>query len=194
MAPRSLVDWPSSRTAARHVITGLRAVNPAADFIYMREGRWLLLERRPNREVIATAAGIVGRAIRTLSLHVAQVASKNMVTIDRRSRDRLEIALVALQGARFVAEYRLIGDPDSYIVHDYQRMTWLYEHLTDDEVDHALNDRHEQAKLASRADLTDPARGRDAWRYVFTRSHAPGISLTTQQPHRSGFKTIRAIA
>jgi hypothetical protein len=160
----------------------------------MREGRWVLGSVRYNREAVRKAQGIVERALRALSLHLAQTASKGAVKIDRRSRDRLEMFLLALQGFRPIAEYQLLGEPTSAIVDDFRRMDWLHRTTTDEQLLTAVNAPLEEARRASRADLTDPARGQDAWRWMHTLNVAPGMSLTPRRIQKSSRTLHRAIA
>lgn len=194
MHTRPLIDWPRLRDTPRHLTWALRQVDEAAELLYMREGRWILGSVRWNRLAIAKAERIVERALHALSLHLAQTASKGMLTIDRRSRDRLEMFLLALQGFRPVAEYRLMGEPTAAIVDDFRRMDWLYRTTSDEQLFDALDAPQEAARAASRAELVDPYKATDAWRYLFTRSHAPGISLTPARVIPSSRTLHRAIA
>jgi hypothetical protein len=184
---RDLLLWPRRRETPRHITEQLRAIHPAAELLYLRDGRWQLVELRWNSEAVRKAANIVGRAYATIAQHVVQNATGGALTIDARSRDRLELYLLGLQGARFVgAPYLVQGEPTSTIVEDYQRMTWLFLHTPDEELFAAIDERQEKKIRDTRADLTDPARARDAWRYGFTINIAPGSSLTPAQPVKSG--------
>lgn len=112
----------------------------------------------------------------------------------RRLFGRVDFAVLALQGFRFVHEYRVQGELTSAIVEDFRKADYMYRTLSDEQVDELLNAPKAQQIAAARAQIRDPARGRDAWRYGFTLNIAPGHSLTPQ-PRRSSAKTlIRSIA
>lgn len=180
---KDLLLWSRRRETPRHITEGLREINPAAELLYLRDGRWQLVELRWNAEAVQKATGIVGRAYRAISQHVAQSKSGGQITIDTRSRDRLETFLLGMQGARLVGvPYVVQGEPSSLIVEDYRRMTWLFLHTTDEELFEAVDAPREKRLKETRADLTDPARHRDAWRYGFTVNVGIASTTRTTQP------------
>jgi hypothetical protein len=186
---KELLLWSRRRVTPRHITEGLRLIHPAAELLYLRDGRWQLVELRWNSDAVRKATAIVGRAYRSIAQHVAQSKSGGAITIDTRSRDRLETFLLGMQGARLVgAPYVIQGEPTSTIVEDYQRMTWLYLHTTDEELYTAVEAPREKRIKDTRADLTDPARGRDAWRYGFTVNVGIASTISTTQPLPSSRK------
>lgn len=176
---RTLLTWSRRRETPRAITEQLRLINPTAELIYLRDGQWQLIEVRWNSEAIRKAEGIVRRAYRAIAQHIAQNASGGTITVDKRSRDRLELHLMGLEGARFVgAPYVVHGEPSQMIVEDYRRMTWLYLHTSDEELFEAVDAPKAKQLKDAHADLTDPARARDAWRYAFTLNIMPSASLT----------------
>lgn len=167
---RSLIGWVSSREAPVHVVRGLREIDPTAELVYLRRGLWLLGSVRWNRDAVRKAQNIWGRACHALVYAIARTKIPNL-KVDKRSLLRLEFASLSMVGFRHIARYAFQGEPTNAIVEDFREMDFLYRHVSDNELFQALDDRAEARRMEARAELTDPARGRDAWRYAFTLSH-----------------------
>jgi hypothetical protein len=165
-----LVDFPQLRTAPKDVVRGLREVDPTAELVYLEKGRWLLGSVRWNRDLVAAARRILGRALK-----VAHNSTKHGPThqIEHlpRVRGRVQFALLAMQGFRPITEYKIQGSPDSRVVEDFRRRDWLFKNTSDLEHEAMLSSESEERKREARADLTDSERARDAWKWMFTRSH-----------------------
>jgi len=174
---KQFVEYPQLRLCPTHVLAGLRAIEPTADLLYFGRGRWILGCLKPNPFAIAQGEKILKNAL------WLEVFTHNnpRFTINpahrRRIAGRVELALLAIQGWKFIGEYLLRGSPDWAIVDDFQRASWMYEHTTDAAFFAALDQPHEQRVAASRADLTDPARGRAAHHWMTSINIAPGIPL-----------------
>jgi hypothetical protein len=189
-----LVDFPVLREPPQHVLAGLRAIDPTADLVYFGRGRWLLGSVRPNAELRETSERIYRRALRLLAIALNNPTFNFNPGNARRLFGRVDFAVLGMQGFRFVHEYVVQGELSSAIVHDFAKADWLYRTLTDDAVDALLNAPKEARRQASRADLRDPARARDAHHYVNTVNIAPGISLTPTLQRSSARTLIRSIA
>lgn len=195
MNTRPLLQWPVSRESPPHVVAGLREVDPTAELLYFRNGRWFMGTVRPQRDLILRATRIVARALGVIARHVAQSKTGGRVTVDRRSRDRLELFLLAMQGFRPIAEYVLHGEPDSAIVNDFRYRDWRYRHESDNEYWRKMDEALEAPRRAAHADLVDPARAHAAWEYVFTRSHpVTRVDDPMREVHRSGRVLVRSIS
>jgi hypothetical protein len=176
-------------------VAGLREVDPTAELLYFRNGRWVLGSVRWNAKAVTTAQRMVARAIGVIQRHVVQSKTGGRVTVDRRSRDRLEFCLLAMQGFRPIAEYVLHGEPDSAIVNDFRYRDWRYRHESDTEYWRKMDEALEAPRRAAHADLVDPARAHAAWEYVFTRSHPlTRVDDPMREVHRSGRVLVRSIS
>lgn len=157
----------------------------------MGRGTWLLGSVRWDQRHVSAARKRLDVALGTAS-RIGQWKS----THPRVAR-QVDYWTLALQGFRPIAEYRIQGAPDSRIVNDFQRMDWLYKNTSDDQLLRQLDEPWETARAEARADLTDDARARDAWRNTFTLSHTvtrfddPAKRVGSG---RSGFKVERRLA
>lgn len=194
MTPRALVDFPQLRIPAPHVVAGLREVDPTAEIVYFGRGRWLLGSVRPSTLLREPAERVLRSALRMLDIALHNEKFTFNPANARRLFGRVDFAVLALQGFRFVHEYRVQGELSSAIVEDFRKADWMYRTLTDDAVDQMLNAPKEAKRVASRLDLIDPARARDAHHYVNTVNIAPGISLTPTLRRSSARTLIRSIA
>ncbi len=200
-----LPHFPHLRRPPHHVVAGLRQVDPTADLVYLGWGKWLLVSVQPDRmdmwykkrngqfsTLRRDALEILVNARRLLALWETDHKYQANPGAFRRLIGRYDFAQLAVMAARPIAEYRIQGEPTSAIVDDFRRMDWLYRHTSDDELDRALDAPKEEQQAAAHAELTDPGRATDAWRYLFTRSHWYGDDRQRQRP-RSGFHTIARI-
>jgi hypothetical protein len=180
------------RTAAPHVLEGLRRIDAAADLYYVGWNTWRLCTWGAPQLLLD-----IGRRIReaerlALSWELPRVKANPGAF--RRLLARYEFWVDVYRGMRPIADYT--GEPTGAIVDDFRRMDWLYRHTSDDAVLRALNADKDRAAADAVAEFADIGRARDAWRYVFTRSHWVGDPGQRQRP-RSGFTThrpLRAIA
>lgn len=192
----SLVQFPALRTAPEHVVRGLREIDPTTELVYFGRGRWILGSVRPDVAVAAQAERILGRAYKLAAFAAENPRFKVNPSNIRRLLGRIDFAYLALQGFRSIAEYRVQGAPDSAIVEDFRRADWMFKHTTDEELWQMLEAPKEKARAEARADLADPARARDAWRYCSVLNTAPGIQLDSylNAPRPSSRTLVRSIA
>lgn len=182
-----LPEWNHLRLAPEHVLRGLRAVDQTADLIYQGWGKWLLVSVRPTDATTLAAQRIVARAQHLLVLWESDPKFRANPGAYRRLLMRYEFALAAYFGARPIAQYAVQGEPTSAIVDDFRRMDWLYRNTSDQALEQMLDEPKESQRSAAHADLTDPARGREGWRYLFTQSHWVGDRPGRDRGPRSGF-------
>lgn len=174
---RQFVEYPQLRICPAYVLAGLRAIEPTADLLYFGRGRWLLGYLKRDARLIAE-----GEKILKSALWLEAISRNNpRFTINpahqRRVAGRVELALLAVQGWRFIGEYQRRGSPDWSIVEDFRRADWMFRHLTDDQFFAMIDAPREQRIAQARADLADPARGRAAWSWMSNLSIATGIPL-----------------
>jgi len=187
----SKVQFPQSRVASPDVIRRLREIDETAELLYLGAGRWILGRVRWHADAIAQAESIMARA-----LHAIHTAPPHLRP-SRRLVGRVQFALLALQGFRPMAEYRehpKVAGFEGAVVEDFRRMLWKLRHTSDAELFRELEAAQDKDRLAARADLTDPARARDAWRYAFTLSHS--VTRHDHPDHhvaRSGYTIQRVI-
>lgn len=191
----SLVQFPALRTAPEHVVRGLREIDPTTELVYFGRGRWILGSVRPNVDVRAQAERILDRAYKLAAFAANNPRFKVNPSNIRRLLGRIDFAYLGTQGFRCIHEYRIQGAPDLALVEDFRRADWMYHNTSDEEFERLLDAPKEKARAEARADLTDPARARDAWRYCNVLNTAPGIQLDSylQAPRSSARTLVRAI-
>lgn len=185
------VQFPQIRTAPIDVVRGLREVDPTAELVYMERGRWLLGSVRWNRDLVQQSARILARAIEAAS-RASKFAPTHQMEQLRRIRGRVQFAVLGSQGFRPITEYVIQGAPNSRIVEDFRRRDWMFKNTTDTELETMLNAASESNKQAAHDDLTDTERARDAWKWMFTRSHSVSRMAPPGQVARSGFTLHKA--
>lgn len=157
----------------------------------MGRGSWLLGSVRWDRRHVNSARERLDAAFTTRQRIGGWKAS------NPRVGRRVAYWTLALQGFRPIAEYKLQGEPDSRIINDFRRMDWMYKNTSDQRLQELLDEPYETGRAVARADLTDEARARDAWRNTFTLSHTVtrfDDPAKTVGSGRSGFKVERRLA
>lgn len=156
----SLIDWPQLRTAPVEVVRELRSLDPTMEIVYRGEGRWTVGRVRPNQLRRKQAEGVLTTAFSVLSVGKR---------FNARSKDKIEWALMALQGFSPIQDY--YGEPDSSVVNDIRMKLWMLEHTSDDQFFRHLEEGREKAQQSAHNEMTDSERAKFAWKYAFTRSH-----------------------
>lgn len=176
---RLIPDFPEVRSVPSWTLRALRAIDPNAEMLYLgpspKGGRWALGTVEPdNRELYL-------RAVNALRILARMPQQRRDIRWTRRVR--LEKA--KLHGFRLRFVYECV-EPGSAIVENV-RLAY-YDHLRTSEDDVIAEIERQEAadRLVRENDLTDPGRAREAHRYAFTQSHAPGISLTPVDRVKSG--------
>lgn len=170
------------REAPRDVLRGLRVIDPTAELIYLGTGRWLL-----GRVVSSAPIRAAGERLAASCTRATKTRNTASRTLTPEDYDRHLMAQLRLRGFQPTTEYRVCGEPTGAIVRDQEVMDFLYRTLSDDAVDALADEDHIARKAQARADLTDEARARDAWRWMFTRSHSVTRFGAGPQRARSGF-------
>lgn len=151
----------SEREAPRHVIDGLRNVDPDATLLYAGEGVWVLGVVRPrSRQVLG---GLPRR----------QTAWKIMA----HERVKLNPDPVALRLAELmlrdffeIARYKVQGSPTYEIVHDFAERDWNWKYAADETFERHLDETEDgPAWREMRRKYADYAQteARDTYRHVF---------------------------
>jgi hypothetical protein len=201
-------EFPALYDPPADVLRCVREIDSAADLLYFGWGKWYLVRFKPNREHIA-------RAHRALAGQVDQRGVRQPGVIEllerwrtgsrfkanpgafRRLYGRYLFWTLVRMGGRPIAEYdvrfiRVLGFEG--IVDDFRCMEWMARNLSDQQVEAALNAEKDTASAEANAQMTDEGRGRDAWRYLFTRTHAATrYDNPERRRHRSGFTTVATI-
>lgn len=144
----ALHDLPTGRTAPPEVVAALREIDPTAELIYMGDGRWDLLRLRPkndDRELVASGL-----------LATAYGACQKGRLAEHGWYRALRFARLVRQGYVVFNRYRINGDPDARIVHEFRRAIWDYTHDHNDQlIEHKWNwrDRAVEQKRAAFGDL-----------------------------------------
>jgi hypothetical protein len=168
------------RTPPDHVVRGLRSLDPDAELVYVGYGKWFLGRIISDSRLYESGVKLKKSTLRAIATRNSGKPGKVL----HQDILRLRIAELRMAGFQFTAEYNMKGTPDSAIVIDQRRMDWMYRTLTDDETIEAFGADAAKARADAYADLTDDARGRDAWRYLFTTNHYLG--KTSSNAVRSG--------
>lgn len=151
------------REAPKDLLRELRHLEPTAELLHVGGSQWLLgrIHRMNHQGLYNAGARLLASTNRATNVR------RQVLPTDRR---RARFARARMHDFLVIAEYRL-ANPDGRITKDLEVMTYLHNHTSDSD----MLDMSEADKLKSqaeaRADLTDPARGNAAWRYLFTRSH-----------------------
>lgn len=148
---RRLVDFPQARQAPESLIRRLREVDETAELVYLGPDTWALGTVRPNQ----------------VQRRAAQTILSNMLTAGRAERSSVAYALLALQGFRQVALYRM-REPDGRIAIDFQRRDWAWRHKAEATV-HAALLESERSDVGERMAQDVVERNREAWRWAFKR-------------------------
>lgn len=143
------------------VLRRVREIDPTADVLYLGPRFWMVGPVKP------------GTLARGAQIPVLQ----NLLRVPQKKRGaswhrRVLMARAKERGFRpcLVHEH---NDADGELVEDFRAAT---HQLRQDFL--AQMDAEEHAhKAALEADLADPGRAREAWRYAFTRTHHVGGSL-----------------
>lgn len=202
MDGRPLLQHSQPRTTPDHIVRGLRAVDPTADLYYLGWTKWVLVSVRANDEHRRAALRMILGSPAT-GTQPARPGLRRLLWLwetnpkyranpgaFRQLLQKYELALLMAQGARPITMYQIQGEPTSAIVDDFRRMDWMYRTTTDAQLEQLLDAPQAEARVASRAELRDPARARAAHHYLTSINITPGISLTPKDRVRSGFSRV----
>lgn len=174
------------RAAPGHLLRALRVTDPTAELLYMGDGVWWLGRIAPNRNIEQAGQRLAASCRRV------ERKGRKLVPEDRR---RWMVAQARLAGFQATQEYHVVGEPTAAIVRDQEVMDFLHRTLSDEDRDRMADEDFVRAKAQAHADLTDDARGRDAWKYMFTRSHAVRrLDSPERYRPRAGRTLIRSVA
>lgn len=151
------------REAPEGLLRALRVIDPTAELIYLGDGNWMLGRIRPS-EPLRQAGARLARSCR--------LATKHRSTLLPTDYRRHLVAQLRMLGFQPTTEYHVQGEPTAAIVRDQEVMDFLWRTTSDDALSQ-MDDAGLVAKqAAARAEMLDEGRAADAWRYLFTRSHA----------------------
>lgn len=174
------LDLPQARTAPSHVVRGLRELDPTAVIVHLGGPTWVVGKVRPNSETRRQAIAMLDQWTTAVSEGARMSETGKM---------RVRFALLALQGFRPVERYRIQGEPDSRIVHDFAESRYRWLHETDAQLFAGFDEAQERKRAEARAEIADLDRAKDAYKYAFTSSFGAAVSSvgTRTTPVRSGF-------
>lgn len=167
------------RAAPPEVVRQLRVIDPAAELVYFGSGRWMLGRLVPDAR-IRKAGAALAKSCRNAT------AGRALVPEDY---GRQLMAQLRMQGFQPTTEYVLHGEPTAAIVREQEVMDFLWRHSNDYDRERLADRDYLQRKAETHHDLTDDARARDAYRYLFTRSHA-ARRINAYAGPRSGFTRV----
>jgi hypothetical protein len=154
---KPLVDIPQSRDFPSALRSQLRAIDPVAEVVYVGDGRWLL-----GRVVWSSERNRKGTRL---------LRWEHTMKVDP-DPDNLRVGRLAQQGFGTIAEYRIQGEPDARIVHDFRLRDWLYlndpEGTFKDRLADSCGDTAAAAHEAKVLDWVDSV-SPDAYRHAFRK-------------------------
>lgn len=190
-------DFPRLYDAPPDVLRRIREVAPDVDLLYLGWGRWYLVRYKPHREHRERARRRLPECLRLLHEWETSTKYKANPGAFRRLYGRYLFWRMVELGARPIAEYdtrfvRTFGL--EAIPDDLRQMEYHLRHTSDQAALEAINGPKEREQALAHAQLADPDRARDAWRFLFTRTH--GVTRyddPDRRRTRSGFTTVAAI-
>lgn len=186
MSVDTLLDFPQARRVSPDILRRLREIDETATVVHLGGPTWLVGKVRPNAASRQAAITMLD------SWSDAVLAGKRM---SATGKARVQFALLALRGFRPVQMYHIAGgEPDARIINEFRESRWRWLHTSDNELFQHMDNLQDEQKARNEALLTDEGLARDAWRYAFTRSHAPGVSNTPKDRVRSGFTRTLSIS
>lgn len=176
MTVRWLVDVSQARTAPESIRRRLREMDETAEVVYLGRGRWIVGKVRPN-------ALVRQQAIRMLDKYTTELS--NGARLSERGKEKVRFALLALQGFRPVAEYRM-REPDDRVVQDFERSRWLWLHESENETWRQMDAAQEQKALEARKQLGDEGLAREALNTAFKLNFGRASVKPASTPVPSG--------
>jgi len=155
-------------------LRGLREIDPKNDVLYLGPGKWLF--------------GTVDRTAESERAAIPKLESLSRIPAKKRGAEwhrRWWLAKAQLQGFRARSLFQ--WEPGGWLVERVRHAHYDHQNTSDNEFFRQMDAVVEEQRRANAKDLADPGRAREAWKYTFTRSHAPGISLTPKDRVRSGY-------
>lgn len=153
-----LVEHPTATEPPADVLRQLREVDPTAELLYLGAGSWVVGRVRTGRPRQDAALKILRSAI----------ADAEARKLDEAAwYQRIRYARAVRQGFAPIALYQFQGLPDGRVVKEFREAVWWSEHDRGGHEARRREDGGKEARVrAARADLTDPARHREAARIM----------------------------
>lgn len=143
------VDVPQARVAPRSVVAQLRAINPDAVLVHLRQNLWQYGFYRPSEALYHDGAKKYAR------WH--QVPKATM---------KAKHALIRMAGV-VPSEIFTFDELDGRIVNAVARSRWSLHHTSDNELFQQIDTADADKKAAHEAEMRDVGRGRDAFSTAF---------------------------
>lgn len=151
------------RSAPAVLLHQLRQIEPTAELVYMGQGEWWLGSVQPSTTQTMREAG--ARKMRAVNAQTAMTK----LTADAIRMHR--VGRLQQQGFQVINKYE--GEPSGRIVKDLIEADWRWKLCSNQyRLDEWMYGRRRREQEAARAEMTDPARARDAWKTAFTLQHA----------------------
>lgn len=155
------VDVPQARVAPRSVVAQLRAINPDAVLVHLRQNLWQYGFYRPSEALYHDGAK---KFARWQYVPKAQMKAK--------------AALIRMAGVVPSAVFTF-DELDGRIVKAVAEARWTLHHTTDAEMFAALDRADEERKRQAEAEMRDRHRGADAYRTAFTSNFGRAVRSVT---------------
>lgn len=136
--PVSRVYHPSERTCPPEVLRGLRAVDPAAELLYLTRGTWLLGVVRWNWERVESCAKTLGMIRHNVTRMEYGITPAEQTERARGNAERQALLQLGMQGFRPIVRYAW-RDPDGSMVNDFRVRDWLYRCLAEQTAEAAMD-------------------------------------------------------
>lgn len=107
-----LLDLPEPRTCPPALLAQLRAIDPAAELVYVGEGEWWLGVVKPNTFRRAQGDHLLAREWKK----------------DHPTWEQIRYGQLMRQGFAYCGSWVIEGEPDGRIVNDFRESTWLWAH------------------------------------------------------------------
>lgn len=158
---KSLVDFPSPRSAPDDVMARLREVDPATELVYIGEGLWAL-------GTVCYDVRRAKRAHRTLE-------AERKLPEELRSPGRYLNAVLDRQGFRRIALFTEQEVREGLVVDDWRARDWRLRHQADETFNARLkesgNEQQQQDTMKRALDRLH-TRGKDLWHHHVLHPHS----------------------
>lgn len=151
----------AERVAPTAVRQRLRNIEPAAELIYVGNGKWWVGRMEPHTDLARAGQQKVRAANRLTAQREVSPETAMLYRVGRLQQE----------GFRMLAEYE--GDPDGRMVQDLEVADYLWRaHATFQRWQAAMESGTEEEKAKAKADLLSYDRAKDAWNYMFKGTFA----------------------
>lgn len=189
MRAHALIDVPFVRETPPELSSGLEGVDPSLFAVALCRDRWLVAWRSDHPEHVRKGRRMYENTRRAMAAILGKHPGLNVRDIPR-FRDRIIVAAVRALGVTGCKVYRS-QYPHSALVAQVRADDFYQRHTTESAFWADYQAVEDKATAEREAQLTDPHRANDAWKYAFTRSHA--VTRSAPAPRASGRTLVTTI-